>query len=443
MVSRQVVPAILLAGALASALRGGELELHGFGSVRGIGVSGQAPWIEGGFGRLTEGADASGDSTFTGRAKLHAGLDWRPSDQFFLHVHGLARAEPSAAGGDRFGVPEAYAVFRPELSATVSLQLKAGLFFPGTSLENRDRLWASPYSITFSALNSWLAEELRLTGLEGRLLWSDGRDTLHAGGTGFVANDTLGTLVAWRGWSFGDRFTVIGERLPVPPLASLRPSGVFSVQRSDGTRPIGELDHRVGWMVRGGWERRDRFVLQAAYLDNRGDRNLYAGEYAWDTRFWVFGARLEPGAGITLLGEAMLGNTTMGPRAGAPGGGPYRSPYDPGADGGGYPAGPATGAAFVDTDFATAYAMLSWQRSAVRLSARFDWFRNKDRDGVAEDDGEHGKAFTLAAFWTPVEHLRLGAELLGVYADRPAAGQSWADPDTDAWKATLEARVLF
>ena len=33
----------------------------------------------------------------------------------------------------------------------------------------------------------------------------------------FVANDTLGTLLAWRGWTMSDRFTVIGELLPLPP----------------------------------------------------------------------------------------------------------------------------------------------------------------------------------------------------------------------------------
>lgn len=434
------VTALLLAS--APAVLAGELELHGFGSVRGIGVSGQPSWLEGGFGRLTEGAEAPGDRAFTGRALLHAGLDWKPSETFQLHLQGLARAEPSDAGGGRFGVPEAYAVFRPELSPNVFLQFKGGLFFPGTSFENPDRLWASPYTISFSALNTWLAEELRLTGLESRLLWSDGRDTLHVGGTGFVANDTLGTLVAWRGWSFGDRFTVIGEWLPLPPLASLRPDGAFSVQRDDGTRPIGELDDRLGWMARGGWERLDRAALQVAYFDNRGDRRLYDGEYAWDTRFWALGGRLEPGGGVTLLGEAMFGNTAMGAM---PGGEPY-DPYDPY----GYQAVPAAAdpyaggaSAFVDTDFAAAYAMLSWQRAAVRLSARFDWFRNEDRDGVAEDDGEDGKAFTLAAFWTPVERLRLGAEFLTVAAQRRAAAQSWADPDTDAWKATLEARLFF
>jgi hypothetical protein len=42
-----------------------------------------------------------------------------------------------------------------------------------------------------------------------------------------------------------------------------------------------------------------------------------------------------------------------------------------------------------------------------------------------------------------VERLRIGAEFLTIAAQRPAAAQSGADPDTDAWKATLEARLFF
>ena len=42
-----------------------------------------------------------------------------------------------------------------------------------------------------------------------------------------------------------------------------------------------------------------------------------------------------------------------------------------------------------------------------------------------------------------MERLRIGAEFLTIAAQRKAAEQSWADPDTDAWKATLEARLFF
>ncbi len=434
--------------ALDTAVSAGEIDLHGFGFVRGIGTGGQRAWIEGGFGRLMEGADGAGETAWTGRAKLHLGLDWRPVDKLLVHVHGIARAEPGAAGGERWGVPEAYVQYQPELSATLSMRLRAGLMFPGTSLENPGPLWSSPYTITLSALNTWTAEELRVTGLEARLFWSDGRDTLHVGGTGFVANDTLGTLIAWRGWSMSDRFTVAGEVLPLPPLFSLQDEGAFFRQRDDGTVPIEEIDDHVGWMARAGWERLDRATLQVAYFDNGGDRLLYGGQYSWNTRFWVVGGKLRLGHGFELLAEGIIGNTLMGLEVPeeeeytdpydnpSPTPNPYPYPYP-------YPSPPTPEIGYVDVDFATAYGLLSWERSPVRVSLRYDWFDNKDRDGTAEDGGEDGTAITLAVFWTPVEHLRLGAEILDLRSQRRAAEQSGADPDTDAWKATLEARVSF
>jgi hypothetical protein len=442
----------LVLAVLGTTAAAGEIDFHGFGFIRGIGVGGQSPWIEGGFGRLTEGADAPGATDWTGRAMLHVGIDWKPVDTLLIHVHGLGRAEPEAAGGERFGIPEGFIQFQPELSATLSTRLRAGLFFPGTSLENTEPLWMSPYTITLSALNTWTGEELRLAGLEGRLFWSDGRDTLHVGGTGFLANDTLGTLIAWRGWSMSDRFTVAGELLPLPPLFSLEDDGAFFRQRDDGTRPIDEIDDRVGWMARAGWERLDRVTLQAAYFDNGGDRKLYEGQYSWDTRFWVVGAKLNLGHGLELLAEGMLGNTLMGeetyeydeeehtdPYGGqTPGRYPYPYPYPTP-----YPNQPTPAVGYVDMDFATAYGLLTWQRSQFRVSLRYDWFENQDNDGTAEDTSEDGQAVTVAAFWTPIDHLRIGAEYLDLRSQRKAAEQSGADPDTDAWKATLEARISF
>jgi hypothetical protein len=200
-------------------------------------------------------------------------------------------------------------------------------------------------------------------------------------------------------------------------------------------------------MARAGWERLDRLTLQAAYIDNNGDRQLYDGEYSWDTRFWLLGAKLNLGHGLALLGEAMLGNTLMGnevPQYDDQETDPYggQSPYpytypDP------YPEQQAPEAAWVDMDFATGYVLLSWQRSQLRVSLRYDRFENSDNDGTAEDDSEDGRAFTMALFWTPNEHLRLGAEYVDLRSERYAAAQSGADPDTDAWKGTLEARVSF
>src|SRR6185437_6111030 len=53
----------------------------------------------------------------------------------------------------------------------VSWSAKAGAFFPTISLENDDLGWTSPYTLTPSAINSWIGEELRTIGSEGTLRW--------------------------------------------------------------------------------------------------------------------------------------------------------------------------------------------------------------------------------------------------------------------------------
>ena len=53
--------------------------------------------------------------------------------------------------------------------ALSSRSVKAGAFFPAISLENDDLGWTSPYTLTPSAINSWIGEELRTIGSEGIL----------------------------------------------------------------------------------------------------------------------------------------------------------------------------------------------------------------------------------------------------------------------------------
>jgi hypothetical protein len=222
--------------------------------------------------------------------------------------------------------------------------------------------------------------------------------------------------VAWRGWTLGDRLTTAGELLPLPPLTSFAAGGAFADQR-DGTRPIGELDGRVGWQVRGRWAHGDAVQARIAYQNNEGDRKLHRGEYSWATSFTTVGFQAKLGAKGILLAEGATGVTGMGP---------------------GVPDGPR-----VDVGFSVGYVLLSWGDERWRVSGRVDGFRNGDRDGTAEPDQESGWALTAAAFWRPAPSVRLGAEYLAVRAQRPAAAYSGFDPDTNARRAQIEARVSF
>jgi hypothetical protein len=412
---------IVLVAALVCAglpVRGQTLELHGVAAGRIHAVEGQTSWIEGGFGRLTEGAGGAQDRAAGLRGRLHLGLDLRLTETLRLHAHGTLQGEPSSSRGSLGGLVEAFLQYQPELTPRSTLRFRAGLFFPPTSLENTDRLWQSPYTMTLSALNTWIGEEVRLTGLDAQLQRKMGRDDrIDLAGGVFGVDDPAGTLVAWRGWAFGDRLTTLSEVLPLPPLASLAPSGAFGDQRDDGTRPIDELDRHLGWQARLRLARPGVLLVQGAYTDNGGDREIYRGQYSWHTRFAQAGLELHLGRELTVVAEGAAGDTGMGP--GMPGG------------------------AHVDVRFRVGYALASWAWKSVRLSGRIDGFRNEDLDGTAEPDDETGWSLTAAAFWQPRKFVRLGLEYVDVRASRPAARFSGADPDTNARRGQAEIRLQF
>ena len=410
---------VLAAMALAppAVCAAGQWDLVGVVAGRAYNAEGPKPWIEGGFGRLLEGGAPTGVSASGVRGEVHLGLEWKPAETWLVHAHGVLHGEPQAAEGSTGGLVEAFVQFRPELTPQTALRLRAGLFFPPTSLENTEPLWQSPYTMTLSALNTWIGEEVRLTGLDALIVRkTSGGDRFDLAGAVFRVNEPAGALVAWRGWSFGDRLTSAGERLPLPPLRSFEPGEAFADQ-SGRTQPIDDLDHRTGWHARARWTRPGAVLLQGAYMHNGGDRELYDGQYSWDTRFGQAGLEAHLGSALVLVAEGALGTTAMGPKVA---GGPR-----------------------VDVRFKTGYVLASWSRGPWRVSFRVDGFSNEDRDGTAEPDDESGWAWTAAAFWKPKKALRLGVEYVAVNALRPAAAYSGADPDTRARRAQLEVRLVF
>lgn len=390
--------------------------LKGALMTRAFRVESQPSWLEGGFGRLSEGAESASDSKSDIRALGHIGLDWRPGRPLLLRVHALGRSEPDSYGGERLGVTEAFLQYRPELSVTTALRLRAGLFFPGTSRENTDPLWASPYTLTFSAVNSWIAEEVRPTGAEAMLqtITESGHE-LELGGSVYRGLDTSGTLLAWRGWSMHDRMSVLGEILPLPSLPTLADTGMFFNQRDDGTGPLHEIDDHLGWYGRARWSKDKVGLLQGAYFDNGGDRELYKGQYSWDARFWLVGGELQLHPSVKLVAEGTQGETMMGPGEIPP--------------------------AYVD--FRAGYALLALGDEKARLSIRYDRFETTDKDGLGEPNDETGSAVTVALLMQVRERLRLGIEFLDLKSQRPAAAFAGADPNTDARQVSVELRSSF
>lgn len=402
---------------------GAELVASGHAAVRGSSVRSQPSWLEGGFGRLPLGGASSTKSAEDLTGQLQLTLDWQATPQLGAYLHGVLRAEPSTMEGHEAGIVEAYLYGGWDIGSSGRLRFQLGHLLLPTSKENVDIAWASPYTLSFSALNSWIGEEVRLTGLlvEHRTPLGD-LDEVLVGGSAFGGNDSTGALLAWRGWTLGDRLSTFDEVVPLPPIRSLDPGGSFAPQLDRGSRPFGDdLDDRIGWAGYLRWQRPEVASVQWTHYDNRGDRLLHDREYAWRTRFDLLGFELHPrgpihGGAFSFLGELLVGETGMGE-----------------------PLGPE-----VQVDMETAYLLVSWQLGGWRLSARYDTFEVTDLDSTPDDDNnDHGKAWTIAAFWEFHPGLRIGLELLDVESSRLPAALAGFDPDTDARSVFLELRYAF
>ena len=152
-----------------------------------------------------------------------------------------------------------------------------------------------------------------------------------------------------------------------------------------------------------------RASLLYTYVNNRGDRELHRGEYAWATKFHLLGAEIGNPDRLVLASEYMRGSTTMG-----------------------------RGLAFVDADFYATYLLVSGKSGRNRLTARYELFNTEEGDfSVAETNEENGRAWTLTWMFDANAATRLAAELTQVVGDRADT------PDPDARSVTIEARYRF
>lgn len=403
-------PSLLSAALLAllSPLAHAEGDWLVFGHVA-TGVSAGADtdsWSQGGAGRyLDDGA----------RLSAHLGLNWQPSLEWELMLH--ARADSDAErDAQALGLVEAYVARNVFLDNGSSLRFRAGQFFLPSSREAIDPLWQSRYQLSLSTLNSWIAEEYRPLGLDAA--WRNHPESdleTELGLTAFGGNDSSGALLAWRGFASHDRLSVLGEVLPLPPLPTLDDG--FAGQRDDGSKPFGpDLDGRVGYAARARFGLRERFRVLASLNDNRGDRALHRGEYAWATRFWQFGAEWWLNESWTLAAEHLQGETGMGMTSGPR----------------------------VDIDYRSTYVLAAWQfHPEWRASARWERFAIEDRDGVQEDNTDRGQGPTITLLYHPNEHWRFGLEWQHLNTRHAASPLLGIDTETGGQVVRAEARFLF
>jgi hypothetical protein len=376
-----------LAGLMVLAIPSAHAEVEASLDLRLLDSDGRNTFIDGGFGKLRY--DAADDGVQLGRARLA----WRGSPGGNWH----ANIDVSAWSLDdhhAIDVTEAWLEWRPVPQSAWRSNLKIGAFYPPISLEHRAPGWSNPYTISSSALNSWVGEELRTIGIGYELEHlgiADG-GTLDAGvhAAVFGWNDPAGVIVGLRGFAMHDRQTPLFGRIGSYAFGGREQRVLFS-----------EIDHRAGFHT-GAYVKRGGLELRALHYDNRGDSSIYKAsieDFAWDTRFNSLGLRYDGPQGTTIIAQWLGGSTAAGTNA---------ANY---------------------WDFKAAFVLVAHDLGRHRIAIRYDDFHTDQKASAFPGPlgRESGKAFTLGWTWAVRAHVELAAEWLRIdsrYNNRAALGEA-------------------
>ncbi len=365
--------AVLLAVLLAPCARA---EVEASLDLRLVDSNGRNSFLDGGLGKLR--FDTDDDGVQLGRARLA----WRGSPGGNWH----ANVDVSAWSLDdhnAIDVTEAWLEWRPVPTSPWRSNLKIGAFYPPISLEHRASGWTNPYTISSSALNTWVGEELRTIGvayeLEHRGIADGGQWDFGAQAAVFGWNDPAGVILAFRGFSLNDRQTPLFGRI-----------GTYAYGYREQRVLFSEIDNRPGYHV-GAYAKHDSGLeLRALHYDNRADPTVFKpgiSDYAWRTRFNSLGARYDGPAGLAIIAQWLKGTTDATP--------------DPTNHWG----------------FETAFVLVAREFFGKhRLALRYDDFK-VNPDPVSYWKSEKGHALTLGWTWKLREHVELAGEWLQLNSD--------------------------
>ena len=360
------------------------------GDVRFTLVDGERSWVVGGLGKLR--SSGAGDD-FRARPQLgNVNLIWQPQFTWALS----ATVVGSVQGGERTdaGLSQAYLSFRPMRgSKDVSFSSRVGLMWPPVSLEHEGPDWHVKDSITPSAINSWMGEEVRPVAAEGTIAATLGQHKLRATAALMAANDTSGTLLTFRGWALHDRTTLAFNRQPLPPL-----DGEIGEYQAPFTHPLIDLHdgfaHRPGYYAKLAWQPPVPLRIELFRYDNRADPEDVNDdlEWGWRTDFNNLAVVSDLGADTQLKAQAVQGRTRMG--------------Y------------PEAGRRWVDNRFRAAYAMLVRNSGLWGMAARLEAFDTRNRGSLIEDEYDESGWSAMLAAHRPIGPFIGFLELLHVSSSR-------------------------
>jgi len=321
-----------------------------------------------------------------------ASINITPDSDFSATINGQWQQIPDHS----LGLTEYWLNYTPLPMSGYRLRARAGWFYPAMSLENSDVAWTSPYSSSFSAINSWIGEELRSKGVEISLSRPgnafNSAHSFSAVAATFQGNDPIGTLISWRGFAIHSYQTNLNQEiefsyypsLMVPPL-NLQPNWV---------KPFSEIDQRYGYYLGVHWQWQQQTEVRFYHYDNNADPLAFAQQqYAWHTRFSHIAWHQQLNDSWQLVAQWMHGNTSMGPKV-------------------------------VDMDFNVWFVLANYQHNDWQFSTRFDHWQQMDQDQTPLDDNNgRGEGLTASVQyqWTPALSVQL--EWLLIDTEQQSRGQ--------------------
>lgn len=294
------------------------------------------------------------------------------------------------------GIQEAWVGWHPIPEGPWRTRVRAGAFFPETSLETGydTATWSAERTFSASAVNTWIGQEIRANGVEVALLrrglLAGSPHTYGASAGLFTGNDPAGTLIAWQGWNVSGGITGLGQHSRLPDLPVYRPDGSVPIQTRD-VHLFRELDDRVGHYVIGHYAYAGWLDVAVMRYDNRADPLRIEGrQYGWHTRFDHASLKLRLPSRWELLAQGLRGETLMGPSA-------------------------------IRVGFTAWYVLASHPLGRGLLTLRHDDFDTTDRDLTPVDpNDERGRALAIAYAHPLAPNVKLIAEGLEVTSRRTA-----------------------
>jgi len=334
----------------------------GLVDLRLVAADGETSWTDGRVGKARFGDGHQG-------LRLgEAALVWNP--RFSDTVTALIVGESQDGQRHLVDLGEGYLAYRSRPGAALRVSARAGVFYPPISLEHDGLDWSVPDTITPSAINTWVAEETKVVGVEATLRRTLAGQTFSLTVGGFKNGDTSGTELTFRGWALHDLKSPMFGRFPLPPL-----SARMAQRQAPSTTPLTEIDGRIGYYGRVEWRPSSSLSFDLFRYENEGDRTSVDAnrEWSWETRFWNLGMRLDLDA-VAVKAQVMTGETLMG----------YSN---------------ANGV-WADMGFDAAYVSVSKALGPGSATVRYDRFSTTDRTNKATDNNaEHGWAGLSAYRW--------------------------------------------